>query len=136
MDSELEVPNGYQAWLGTDCDAPATSHFGHFVGERGRRRRWHARVPHRDEHHGFAESHMPLASRRHATYIGGCCGREDAGRNPLAAYVMRVSLVSTDRSLALDMPPQGSSSRVVAAAERSRGLGSTYLNGDLDSDGA
>ena len=92
-------------------------------------------MPHRDEHHGFAESHMPLASRRHATYIGGCCAREDAGRNPLAAYVVRVSLVSADRSLALDMPPQGSSFRVVAAAGRPRGLDSAYLNEDLDSDG-
>ena len=34
---------------------------------------------------------------------------KDVGRNPLAAYVVRVSLMPIDRSLTLDMSPQGSS---------------------------
>ena len=37
---------------------------------------------------------------------------KDVGRNPRAAYVVGIALVSADRSLTLDMPPQGSSFRV------------------------
>ena len=136
---KLEGPNSDQAYhrvLGTDCDAPATSHFGRFVGERGRRRRWHARVPHRDEHHGFSDS--PCRWRAIVTpptseAVARGKMQAETLSQPMSSEYLSRPLTVHSRSICR---PKVRRSRVVAAAGRSRGLGSTYLNGDLDSGGA
>jgi len=80
--------------------------------------------------------------------------REDVGRNPHAAYVIHVALMSADRSLAQCPPSHGAvptrgrckGPKVLRKAQGaalsrgcvrgSRGLGSAGTCGDLDSDGA
>jgi hypothetical protein len=82
---------------------------------------------------------MPLARRRHATYVGGSCVREDVGRNPHAAYVIRVTLMSADRSLRMICRP-AILPRVVLHGSAQAGKGFTQVRigrpcGDLSLDG-